>query len=168
MQLHTRYVRLPDSVSDFYDDLIYRSKRIVVASSQVMAANAVTFDGKVVLASGYPIVYFNLMGKWFGVGKVRDLHGEHTGYYCDIVVPPRLLDDGGLEITDLFLDLWVAPDLRYKVLDEKEMDDALQKGFITEQLFNKARLELAKLIARVKRGDFPPRSVKRLEKTLNL
>jgi predicted RNA-binding protein associated with RNAse of E/G family len=56
------------------------------------------------------------------------MQGRHTGYYCDIVTPPRPLDDGEVEVTDLFLDLWVSPDLGYEVLDEEELECALLKG----------------------------------------
>jgi len=168
MKFHLRYVRLPDNVLDLHDDLVYRSKGIIVGKSQIRSANSVVFDEKTVLASGYQIVYFDMMRKWFSVGKIRDLNGKHTGYYCDIITPPRLLKDGVVEITDLFLDLWVAPNLRYKVLDEEELDDALQKGWITEQLYKKSRTELEKLITLVKRGDFPPPLVKHLEMQLNI
>jgi predicted RNA-binding protein associated with RNAse of E/G family len=168
MKLHTRYVRLPDNVLDLHDELVYRSQRIIVGRSKITSAHSIVFDGKVVLAPGYQIVYFDLMHKWYSVGKIRDPDGAHTGYYCDIITPPRLLKDGGVEITDLFLDLWVAPDLRYKVLDEEELDNALQKGWITQQTHKKAQAELEKLITLVKKGDFPPPLVKRLEKQLNL
>ena len=120
------------------------------------------------MTSGYQIVYFEMMKKWFSVGKIRDLDGKHTGYYCDIITPPRLLEDRVVEITDLFLDLWVSPDLRYEVLDEEELEDALEKGWIAKQLYEKSRIELGKLVTSVKRGDFPPRLVKYLEIQLGL
>jgi predicted RNA-binding protein associated with RNAse of E/G family len=155
-------------VLDLHDDLVYRSKEVIVGKSQIRSAHSVVFDGKTVLTSGYQIVYFEMMRKWFSVGKIRDLNGKHTGYYCDIITPPRLLEDGALEITDLFLDLWVSPDLRYEVLDEEELEDAVEKGWITKQLYEKSRIELAKLVTSVKRGDFPPPLVKYLEMQLNL
>ena len=34
----------------------------------------------------------------------------------------------GLELTDLFLDLRVSLDLRYRVLDEEELENAVSKG----------------------------------------
>jgi hypothetical protein len=126
------------------------------------------FDGKTVLTSGYQIVYFEMLKKWFSVGKIRDLNGKHTGYYCDIITPPRLLEDGVVEITDLFLDLWVSPDLRYKVLDEEELEEALEKGWITRQLYEKSRMALEKLVTSVKQRNFPPPLVKHLEMQLNL
>ena len=121
---------------------------------QIASANSVVFDGKVVLANGFQIFYFDLFGKWFTVGKIRDLQGMHTGYYCDIVMPPRLLNDGGVEVTDLFLDLWISPDLGFKVLDEEELENAVHKSWITKQLYGKAEKELKKLINVVKQGKF--------------
>jgi len=84
--------------------------------------HSVVFDGELVLAPDFQSVYFELMGKWFTVGNIRNLQGRHTEYYCDIVTPSRLLKDGGIELTDLFPDLWVSRDLRYKVLDEDALD----------------------------------------------
>jgi predicted RNA-binding protein associated with RNAse of E/G family len=167
-KLHLRYVRLPYQVLDICDELVYRSKRVVVGKSQITSEHSVVFDGEVVLAPGFQIVYFDLMGKWFDVGKIRNLQGRHTGYYCDIATPPRLLEDGGIELTDLFLDLWVSLDLRYKVLDEEELEEAFRKGWIAEQLYDRAKKELEKLIKIVKQGKFPPYHVKRLERRLNL
>jgi len=153
---------------DIYDDLIYRSKNVIVGSSYITSEHRVVFDGEVVLAPGFQIVFFDLMGKWFDVGKVRDLQGRHTGYYCDIVTPPRLLDDGGVELTDLFLDLWVSPDLRFKVLDEEELENAFLKSWITKQLYEKAKEVLKTLVNAVNEGKFPPYPVKYLENKLNI
>jgi predicted RNA-binding protein associated with RNAse of E/G family len=168
MQFHLRYVRLPDKVLDLYDDLVFRSEKVVVGRARIRSANSVVFDGKVVLASGYGIVYFEMMRKWFSVGKIWNSEGQHTGYYCDIITPPRVLEDGVVEVTDLFLDLWVAPDLRYKVLDEEELEDALKKGWITKRLYEAAKKEVKKLVALVEQGRFPPPLVKQLEEKLKL
>ena len=109
-----------------------------------------------------------MIGKWFTVGKIRNLQGRHTGYYCDIVTSPRLLEDRGVERVDLFLDLWVSPDLRYKVLEEEELENALRKGWITKKFYGKAKKELKELINVVTQGKFPPYYVKRLEAKLRL
>jgi predicted RNA-binding protein associated with RNAse of E/G family len=167
-KLHLRYIRLPNHVLELYDDLVYKSEGIIVGKDQIASAHSVIFDGEVVLASGFEIVYFDFLGKWFSVGKIRNMQGKHTGYYCDIVTPPRLLEDGGIELTDLFLDLWVSPDLRCKVLDEEELENAFHKGWITKQLYEKANEEMRKLVRNVEEGKFPPYHVKWLEKKLNL
>jgi predicted RNA-binding protein associated with RNAse of E/G family len=153
---------------DRSDELLYRSEKIIVGKSKITSAHSVVFDDEVVLAAGFQIAYFELIGKWFTIGKIRDLEGRHTGYYCDIVTPPRLLNDGGVELTDLFLDLWVSSDLRYKVLDEEELEKALQEGWITKQLYERAEKEMEKLVGIVKRGKFPPCYVRRIEEKLFL
>jgi predicted RNA-binding protein associated with RNAse of E/G family len=167
-KLHLRYIRLPNQVLELYGDLIYRSRTVVVGRSRITSAHSVVFDEELVLAAGFEIVFFELIGMWFTVGKIRDLMGRHTGYYCDIVTPPKLLADGGLELTDLFLDLWVSPDLRCKVLDAEEFENAFRKRWITEQLYEKAKGELAKLVQCVREGKFPPYNVKHLERKLGL
>jgi predicted RNA-binding protein associated with RNAse of E/G family len=167
-KLHLHYVRLPNHVLDLYDELIYKSERIVVGRAVIASAHSVEFEGEVVLKAGFEIAYFELVGKWFTIGKIRNLQGKHTGYYCDINTPPKLLADGGVELTDLFLDLWVSPDLRYKVLDEEELETAYRKSWVTKQLYERAKKELKKLIEIVEDGQFPPKSVKRLEKKLSL
>lgn len=78
------------------------------------------------------------------------------------------MDDGDVELTDLFLDLWVSPDLKYKVLDEEELEEAFSKAWITKPLYDRAKKELRKLIGVVKRGKFPPYSVRCLEEKLDL
>lgn len=165
---HLRYIRLPNHILDLYDDLVYRSEKVIVAKSIITSDNSVIFDGEVVLTRGFQIVYFELTGKWFAIGKIRDMQGRHTGYYCDIVTPPRLLEDGGIELTDLFLDLWVSPDLRYKILDEEELENAYRKGWIPKQLYEKAKKELNKLVHIVKQRKFPPYYIRHLEKELSL
>jgi GrpB-like predicted nucleotidyltransferase (UPF0157 family)/predicted RNA-binding protein associated with RNAse of E/G family len=167
-RLHLRFLRLPAQVLEMYDELVFKSEKVIVGKSQVSSVHSLEFDGKTVLKAGFPITYFELMRKWFSVVKVRNLRGRHTGYYCDIATPPRLLKDGTVELTDLFLDLWVSPDLKYRVLDEDQLEEALRKGWITKRLYEKARMELQKLVAMVEQRRFPPQLIKRLEDKLGL
>lgn len=167
-RLHLRYIRLPAQVLEMYDDLVCQSRKVIVGRSQITSTHSIEFDGKMVSQAGFPITYFELVGKWFSIVNVRNLRGEHTGYYCDITTPPKLLKDGSIEITDLFLDLWVSPDLRYRVLDQDELEEALKKGWISEQLHARAKRELKKLVASVETKDFPPRPVRQLEQRLKL
>jgi len=167
-RLHLRYIRLPAQTIEMYDDLVYSSDKVIVGRSRVTSVHSISFDGKTVLSAGFPIVYFELVGKWFSVVKVRDLRGRFTGYYCDICTPPKLLKDGSIEVTDLFLDLWVSPDLRYRVLDEDELEEALRNNRISKRLYQRARIELKRLVASVERKKFPPRLVRQLEERLKL
>ncbi len=119
-----------------------------------------------VLTLGFQIVYFKLMRKWFAIGKIRDTQGKHVRYYCDIVTPPRLLEDSGVELTDLFLDLWASPDLKCKVLDKEELENAYSTCWITKQLYEKAKNELNKLLNAVKQRKFPTYHIKHLDEII--
>jgi len=48
------------------------------------------------------------------------------------------------------------------------LENAFGKGWITKQLYDKAKKELKKLINDVKQGKFPPYHVKHLETKLHL
>ena len=167
-KIHLRYIRLPNNITEFLDDCLFRSEKIIACRSQVTSQHSVAFDGRTVLAAGFPIVYFEFPGRWFSILKVWNKQGERTGYYCDVVTPLQFLDRNKIELTDLFLDLWVSPDLRYKVLDEDELEEAFHKGWITKELYEKAGGELKRLILLVERKKFPPPLVKELEKKLGL
>jgi predicted RNA-binding protein associated with RNAse of E/G family len=167
-KLHLRYIRLPDRVSEYYDELVFRSEKVMVGRSRITPTHPVAVEGEVVMGHGFEMTYFCLMGKWFDVCKIRNPLGKRTGYYCDIATPPKLLEDGGIEMTDLFLDLWVFPNLAYRILDEDELRHALQRELVTKELHDKAKKELDKLVKAVEDGQFPPREVKKLEAKLNL
>ena len=149
-----------------YDDLVYESKKVIVGRSQITSTHSIVFNDKVVLHAGFPVIYFEMPGRWFNVVKVRNLQGQHTGYYCDITIPLKRLRDGSVKVSDLFLDLWVSPDLRYKVLDQDELEEAMEKGWISRRLYDRAKKELKKLVALVERKEFPPRIVRQLEDRL--
>jgi predicted RNA-binding protein associated with RNAse of E/G family len=166
-KIHLRYIRLPNRTMEFLDELVFRSEELIVGKSKVTSVNSLVFDGKKVLDQGFPITYFELAGEWYTVVKVRDLRGEHTGYYCDIVTPYRLVGNW-IETTDLFLDLWVSPNLRYKTLDEEELAEALRKGWVSKRLYTKAKAELQRLVQMVENGKFPPLQVKELETKFGL
>ncbi len=163
-----RYIRLPNSTTEFLDECLFWSKQAIVGKSHVSSEHSIVFNGRTVLAAGFPIVYFEIPRKWYTIGKIWNTKGENTGYYCDIATPFRLLHDDTIEQTDLFLDLWVSPDLRFKVLDQVELEEAFEKGWITEKLHERARKELEKLIQSVKKKEFPPKPVIELEKKLHL
>jgi len=103
----------------------------------------------------YQAIWFVIAGEWHDLGKVYTPDGELVGYYCDIIRPPRRTADG-LEIDDLFLDLWIFPDGRHIVLDEEELEEAQAQGWLTEELAARAKGELSRLIEQLSQGRFPP------------
>jgi predicted RNA-binding protein associated with RNAse of E/G family len=126
--------------------------------------------GKVIVANGYPAVWFIFRRKWYDVGKFYDRNGKFTGYYCDIIRPvARLLASASKTaiITDLFLDLWIDRNGRWVVLDEDQLEGAVTNRVISPSLAMRARRELEALIKSAKAGYFPPKAIRRFQPTVN-
>jgi len=99
----------------------------------------------------------------YDIGRVYRPDGTWMGYYADVLEPVRWngSDPATLEpIIDLFLDLWIAPDGRFEVLDEDEFEEAGVRGNITAHQIDHARRVLQDLVHATQRGSFPPAVVK--------
>jgi predicted RNA-binding protein associated with RNAse of E/G family len=103
----------------------------------------------------YRAVWFVFNGKWHDLGKIYRPSGQLVGYYCDII-RPMVQTDQGLKIDDLFLDLWISPDGRYRILDEDEFEEAVKLGWIDPKTADRAERELKKLKEKIESGRFPP------------
>ncbi len=122
-----------------------------------------TYLGDVVFGSGYRAVWFLFKDRPFDVGRIYRPDGTWTGYYSDILEPVRWVasDPRTLQpITDLFLDLWIAPDGRHQVLDEDEFEEAVGRGILRREQIDHARRVLGELTDATQRGLFPPRVVR--------
>lgn len=93
-------------------------------------------------------------GEPFNLLVFRGHNGEILGYYSDIAMPLRKVDDG-YEIVDLFLDIWLKPDGTLLELDLDEFQDAVSKGLITEEQQALARTAFERLKQEAKRGLYP-------------
>lgn len=119
----------------------------------------IRFDDTVVLDRGYWALWFLRQGKPYDLGKVFRSDGLHTGYYVDVLEPVQWSGAGADAIqplTDLFLDLWIAPDGRYTVLDQDEFDEAEARCWITSAQAAHARRVLDDLLRSAAAGVLVP------------
>jgi predicted RNA-binding protein associated with RNAse of E/G family len=140
----------------------------LVIEQQLRVRNPRREFGRVVVANGYLAEWFIFRGKWYDVSKFYDRKRRFTGYYCDIIRPIARLLSNPTEtsiMTDLFLDLWITPEGKWKVLDEDELQQAVTKRIISNSLARRARKELNLLVQLTKSGRFPPASVRKIEPT---
>lgn len=112
---------------------------------------------------GYWGIWFLFRNQPFDIGRIYRPDRTWTGYYVDVLEPvqwkasdPQVLEP----ITDLFLDLWIAPDGKYLVLDEDELEEAARLGHITNRQVDQARRVLRQLVDATERGEFPPAVVR--------
>jgi predicted RNA-binding protein associated with RNAse of E/G family len=122
--------------------------------------------GRVIADTGFRAIWFIYRDRWYDVGKFYDRADVHVGYYCDILKPPHKLllnSTRTTTLTDLYLDLWITPRGGYYVLDEDEMQSALNNGYISTMLAGGARKRLTSLLRRLERGRFPPKHVREVK-----
>ena len=153
------YKRLPDRINYFEQQLLYEDKEVIVTTQSVTPSTPIVINGETVLGDNFTVIWFVFTGLWYDIGKIYNLNGEWTGYYCDIILPVERSSDK-FEIVDLFLDLWVSPDGTYEIQDEDEFETAITNDIIEKELAEMARIALNKLIDEVESGNFPPEFVK--------
>lgn len=130
--------------------------------SQLSVAKPRQVAGHIIAATGYWAIWFIFKDKWFDVGKFYDTSKNWLGYYCDIIKPVKRMMSGSKTtiLTDLFLDIWITSDGSVHVLDQDELENAIQQGLVSKRLAAKAHSQVELLLRRIKRHDFPPTEVK--------
>ncbi len=158
-KITVRVKRLPDDVEEWEHELLLDTPELIISEFTFSGLpKPSVLEGKIVTENGYRGILFEFVDEWYEIIKIWDHDGDLVGYYCNINAPPVMFD-GGYEITDLFLDLWVYPDLECIVLDEDELLEAVERNLIDPELKEKAQKVLAGLVAMVKSGKFPPKIV---------
>jgi uncharacterized protein len=153
------YHRLPERVSRIPTWVLHIDQQAGRWLTELAPKEPLRFDNEVVMARGDWAVWFLSNGASHDLGKIYNSDGRHTGYYLDVLEPVRWKADdiATLEpLTDLFLDLWVAPDGRWQVLDEPEFLEAEEKEWITPEQASNARRTLARLVELARAGTLVP------------
>lgn len=154
------YLRPPNRREVFVQRLLLDSPEV-----KVTLAECVTFDppirilGEVALETGSDAVWFTFPGLWHDIGRFHRADDTLTGIYANILTPPVVRPDGDWETTDLFLDVWLDPSGRLSVLDEDQLEEAEEAGWISEELARRARDEVDRIRLEHRRGRWPPRVV---------
>ena len=144
-------------------DLLQATNNMIVVATDLAPSKPVEYLGEIVMDAGYRAVWFLFKDQPYDIGRVYRPDGTWMGYYADVLEPVRWngSDPATLEpIIDLFLDLWIAPDGRFEVLDEDEFEEAGVRGNITAHQIDHARRVLQDLVHATQRGSFPPAVVK--------
>ena len=151
-----RYRRPPDRLQIFRQHLIHEAPDVVVTFAQAMSfPQAMRIDGDVVLEEGSDVVWFTFPGVWHDIGRFHRADGTFTGIYANVLTPP-VMKGLDWETTDLFLDVWVGPDAEATLLDEEEFEEAVGRGWLEDDIVQRARQEAQRLMAAAGRGAWPP------------
>lgn len=93
--------------------------------------------------------------RWFAVMELFDAEDQRLGCYCDVVTPLKKDAEGIYHLTDLFLDLWVAPDGSCRTLDLDELNEAARAGLISDIICEQATQSLRWMENEARQGAFP-------------
>jgi len=165
-ELTFTFVRPPARRASITARLLDATDEFVVLATALSPSRRVVYFGEIVMDVGYWAVWFVFKGRPFDVGRVYRPDGAWTGYYVDVLEPVQweASDPTTLEpIIDLFLDLWIAPDGKYMVLDEDEFEEAISLGHLTDKQIDHARSVLQDLVEATRRDAFPPALVKEFQ-----
>lgn len=92
--------------------------------------------------------------RWYSVFRFREPTGELRNYYCNINQPAEF-DGNILSFIDLDIDVLVAPDFSYRILDEDEFMIHARRYNYPAALRAEVPRALAQLIEIIERRDYP-------------
>ncbi|HKC62623.1 MAG TPA: DUF402 domain-containing protein [Pyrinomonadaceae bacterium] len=94
------------------------------------------------------------LDRWYNVFRFKEPTGALKSFYCNINAPP-VFYKSSLSYIDLDMDILVAPDLSYTVLDEEEFARNILKYNYPLEIQRKSRLALEELISLIESRQFP-------------
>lgn len=160
------YVRAGNRRDTFDGRLLHADRELIVISHRAQPSKPLYHAGAAVIERGYSVVWFLFKGQPYDIGRFYRPDGGWTGYYVDILEPLHWDEDNPHSIAplvDLALDLWIAPDASYQVLDEDEFEDLVNRGNLTSAQASQARSALTDLISLTEIRSFPPRVVQKYD-----
>jgi protein associated with RNAse G/E len=106
------------------------------------------------ISSGTISTEYYWLDRWYNVFRFSDPDRKLKNYYCNVNEPPQF-DGKVLSYIDLDIDVLVAPDLTYQILDVDDFaENAKRYGYPGEVQAN-AHCALAELIELIETRAFP-------------
>jgi hypothetical protein len=92
--------------------------------------------------------------RWFSVFRFIEPTGELRIYYCNVNVPPEF-DGHEMSFIDLDIDIVVAPDMTFRIVDEDEFaENALRFGY-PEEFSVRINTAIHELTEMIEQRQFP-------------
>ena len=144
-----------------YDGLEHRRwpARIAKIEGPLLVLDAV-FEDEIehdllgTILSGTISTEYYWLDRWYNVFRFSDPDGRLKNYYCNVNQPPSF-DGRVLSYIDLDIDVFVAPDLTYKILDVEDFEENARRYAYPEEVQANARRAVDDLTALIESGAFP-------------
>ncbi len=106
------------------------------------------------IVSGTRSLEYYWLDRWYNVFRFSRPNGELRNYYCNVNVPPSL-NGGILSYVDLDLDILVAPDFSFQILDAKDFERNAEIYGYDDEIRANAQRALEELVAMIEKRSFP-------------
>lgn len=106
------------------------------------------------ISSGTISTEYYWLDRWYNVFRFSDPDRRLKNYYCNVNQPPSF-DGRVLSYIDLDIDVLVAPDLTYKVLDLEDFEENARRFAYPEEVQANAHRALAELTGLIEARAFP-------------
>lgn len=153
------YRRLPDRMQVFEQEVVAdEGAYIVTFLSAASLPKPVRVGNRIVLEPGSPVVWFTYPGRGYDAGRFHRADGTFTGVYANLLTPVQIQGDTW-HTTDLCLDVWAGADGTVEILDEDELAEAVQKGWIDTATGEATRAQADALAEEARNGSWPPQHI---------
>lgn len=92
--------------------------------------------------------------RWFNVFRFHEPTGELRNFYCNVNQPP-ILKNNFLRYIDLDIDILVAPDLNFQIVDLDEFEENAAKFNYPAEIVAKSQNSLSELVEMIRGKRFP-------------
>lgn len=106
------------------------------------------------IAAGTHSLEYYWLDRWYNVFRFAEPSGELRNYYCNVNVPPSLNEDS-LSYIDLDLDILVAPDFSYQILDRDDFENNAKLYNYPDDVQKHALQALDELVDMIESREFP-------------
>jgi len=106
------------------------------------------------IALGTVSTEYYWLDRWYNVFRFSDASGELKSFYCNVNQPPSF-DGRVLSYIDLDIDVFVAPDLTYKILDLEDFEENARRYAYPEDVQANARRAVDELTGLIESRAFP-------------
>ena len=133
--------------------------RIAKTEGSLLVLDAV-FDEEIehellgTISSGTISTEYYWLDRWYNVFRFSDSIGKLKNFYCNINQPPSF-DGRVLSYIDLDIDVLVAPDFTYRILDLDDFEENAKRYGYPNDVHANARQALAELIELIEARAFP-------------
>jgi protein associated with RNAse G/E len=136
----------------WHAELVEQNGALLVLDARF--AETIVHDLLGTIPSGTPSTEYYWLDRWYNVFRFAELDGTLRNFYCNVNRPPGF-DGKTLSYVDLDLDILVAPDYSYTVLDEADFEKSVREFGYDDELKASAHQALAELIRMIETRHFP-------------